>query len=148
MVYDPYRTTETVHGRLAAGPTDCSPTVHSWYACRHHEDDSRSDTGWRLCPAKRDRQPCACVLLAAREATVVPHAKGYKRYPQPIGAVDTVHLSLRIRLESSPKQDRPNRLDNYGIFELDHNTSMRAYTFPGILSMFGKPNGTYRRMQW
>src|SRR5262249_51076900 len=30
----------------------------------------RGDVGWRLCPAKRDRQPCACALLAAREATV------------------------------------------------------------------------------
>ncbi len=99
----------------------------------------RSDTGWRLCPAKRDRQPCACVLLAAREATVVPHAKGYKRYPPPMAVWTQSICAFRIQLESSPRQDRPNRLDNYGIFELDHNTSMRAYTFPWNLSMFGNP---------
>ena len=101
----------------------------------------RSDTGWRWCPAKRDRQPslCACVLLAAREATVAPHAKGYKKHPPPMAMWTQSGCAFRIRLESSPRQDRPNRLDNYGIFELDHNTIMRAYTFPGNLSMLGHP---------
>jgi len=40
------------------------------------------------------------------------------------------------QLESLPKHDRPDRVDNYGIFALSHNTSMRAYTFLGNLSMF------------
>ncbi len=99
----------------------------------------RSDTGWRLCPAKRDRQPCACVLLAAREATVAPRAKGYKKYPPPMAMRTQSGCAFRIRLESLPRQDHPNCLDNYSIFELGHNTSMRADTFPGNLSMLGNP---------
>ena len=64
----------------------------------------RGDTGWRLCPAKRDRQPCACALLAAREATVAPHAKGHKKIA-PHSGVDVAQsfYVFRIRLESSSK---------------------------------------------
>src|SRR5262244_1789543 len=73
----------------------------------------RGDVGWRLCPAKRDRQPCACALLAAREATVAPHAKSHKKIvPTPIAMWAQFGYVFRIRLESSPKQDRPNRVGN------------------------------------
>ena len=47
--------------------------------------------------------------------------------------------AFRMRLESSRKQNYPNRVDNYGIFELDHNTSMRSYTLLGNLSTLGNP---------
>jgi len=92
----------------------------------------RGDRGWRLCPAKRDRQPslCACALLAAREATVTPHAKGHKRCtPTPMAMWVQYDRALRIQLESSPKQVRLNRVDNYGIFKIDYYTTMPDYTF-------------------
>jgi len=37
--------------------------------------------------------------------------------------------ALRIQLESSPKQVRLNRVDNYGIFKIDYYTTMPDYTF-------------------
>ena len=49
------------------------------------------------------------------------------------------NCAFGIQLESARKQDHPNRVNNYGIFELDYNTSMRAYTFLGNLSTFGNP---------
>src|SRR5437667_12496382 len=100
-----------------------APVVHFWYAYRRHEDNSRGDEGWRLCPAKRDRQPSFCVrvLLAAREAAVAPHAKGHKKAPPPLTVWVQSGCAFRIRLESSLKQNRSNCVDNYGIFKLVHN---------------------------
>ena len=98
----------------------------------------RGHMGWRLCPAKPDRQPslCACALLAAREATIAPHTKGYKKNaPHTDGDVGTVQLRLQDTTRKFTKQDRPNRVDNYSIFELDHNTKMPAYPFLWNLSM-------------
>ena len=88
-----------------------APAVHFWYAYRHHEDDSRGDEGWRLCPAKRDRQPSFCVrvLLAAREAAVAPHAKGHKKAPPTANSVGTVRLRL---------QDTARKLTQAESFEL------------------------------
>jgi hypothetical protein len=45
--------------------------------------------------------------------------------------------AFRVRLESSRKQNPLNRVDNYGIFKLVHNTNMRVYTFLGNFSIFG-----------
>ena len=118
-----------------------APAVHFWYAYRRHEDDSRGDEGWRLCPAKRDRQPSFCVrvLLAAREAAVAPRAKGHKKNAPltPLAVWVQSGYAFRIRLESSHKQNPLDWVDNYGIFKLVHNTNMRVYTFLGNFSIFG-----------
>jgi hypothetical protein len=41
----------------------------------------RDDAGWRLCPRKLDRQPSlfACALLAVRETSAAPRARGNKK---------------------------------------------------------------------
>jgi len=104
----------------------------------------RGDRGWRLCPAKRDRQPflCACALLAAREATVAPHAKGHKkkRTPTPMAMWAQYDCAFMIPLTSSPKQVHLNLVDNYGIFELDYNTSTPDYTLSREFVNAWKPN--------
>jgi len=48
--------------------------------------------------------------------------------------------ALRIQLTSSPKQVRPNRVANYGIFELGYDTIMPDYTFLGNLSILENIN--------
>ena len=57
--------------------------------------------------------------------------------PSPLSMCAQSRYAFRIRIENSPKDDHPNCVDNYGIFKLVHNTSMRAYIFLGNLSMLG-----------
>ena len=77
------------------------------------------------------------MLLAAREATVAPHAKGHKKTHPPLVVWVQSGCAFRIRLESSHKQNPLDWIDNYGIFKLVHNTNMRVYTFLGNFSIFG-----------
>jgi hypothetical protein len=75
--------------------------------------------------------------LARRLSLLTQKVIKKRTLPYPDADMGTVRLRLQETARKFSQARSPNRLDNYGIFALDHNTSMRAYTFLGKFLMLG-----------
>ena len=83
----------------------------------------RGDTGWRLGPAKRDRQPCAYVLLQRARSLSLLTQKITKNV-LPNVAVGTVRVRLQDTARKFTQARSSDPVGNYNMFELDHNITL------------------------